>query len=212
MQSNRNKFETMDHKRFRQTRSLIADYYNGCKVGYVGPEGYRKSTDLVKFSRCIDELLLQGYIDPQLTIFLDLGCADGRVNVLMSYFVRQSIGIESDADILAESNQRSRHLALRLQRENLVLPPDNIALFHGNSLEAATYDGILNSTGVHFAQVDLFYTYITLHDLFAEKIATEAKTGALYLVYGFNKILPRYQGLELLISDVAAQGLVALYQ
>ena len=54
-------------------------------------------------------------------------------------------------------------------------------------------------------------TYITLHDLFAAKIAEKAKPKALYLVYGFSKILPRYQGLELFIPDVAAQGIVTLY-
>jgi hypothetical protein len=47
--------------------------------------------------------------------------------------------------------------------------------------------------------------------MFAAKIAAEAKAKALYLVYGFSKILPSYQGLELLIPDLASQGIVALY-
>ena len=64
---------------------------------------------------------------------------------------------------------------------------------------------------MRFNQIDLFYTYITLHDLFGAKIAAEAKSKALYLVYGFNKILPHYQGLKLLIPDLASQGIVALY-
>ena len=201
----------MDDVRLKQTVACIADYYNGCKVGYVGHEGYRKSTDLVKFARCIDELVSIGYIEPQHTTFLDLGCADGRVNILMSYFVKRSVGIEIDPEILAEFNPRKKELTQRLQSENLLQPPDNISLFNGNSLEVTTYEHIENTTNIRFEEIDLFYTYITLHDLFAAKIADEAKAKALYLVYGFSKILPRYQGLELLIPDVASQGIVALY-
>jgi len=202
----------MNDSRLQQTIATIADYYNGCKVGYVGHEGYRKSTDLYKFGKCIDELVAPGYIEPQHTTFLDLGCADGRVNVLMSYFVKSSVGIEIDPEILAEYRQRKKELTLELQRENLLQPPDNISLFKGNSLETSTYDLIENSIGVRFERIDLFYTYITLHDLFGAKIAEEAKPKALYLVYGFSKILPRYQGLELLVPDVASQGIVALYR
>ena len=201
----------MDDVRLKQTVACIADYYNGCKVGYVGHEGYRKSTDLAKFGKCMDELVALGYIEPQHTTFLDLGCADGRVNMLMSYFVKRSVGIEIDPEILGEFSPRKKELTYRLQSENLIQPPDNISLFHGNSLEAATYEHIRNAIHVRFDEIDLFYTYITLHDLFAAKIAEEAKAKALYLVYGFSKILPRYQGLELLIPDVASQGIVALY-
>jgi SAM-dependent methyltransferase len=201
----------MDDVRLKQTVACIADYYNGCKVGYVGHEGYRKSTDLAKFARCIDELVRLGFIDSDHTLFLDLGCADGRVNMLMSYFVKRSVGIEIDPEILAEFSPRKEELTHRIQSENLVQPPDNIFLFNGNSLEAATYEHIENTTNIRFEDIDLFYTYITLHDLFGAKIAEEAKPKALYLVYGFSNILPRYQGLELLIPDVASQGILALY-
>jgi len=201
----------MDNHRLRRTVDLVARYYDSCKVGYVGHEGYRKSTDLVKFARCTDELVALGYIEPQHTTFLDLGCADGRVNVLMSYFVKRSVGIEIDPEILAEFSPRKGELTHRIRRTNLIQPPDNITLFNGNSLEAATHEHIENTINVRFEEIDLFYTYITLHDLFAAKIAEEAKPKALYLVYGFSKILPRYQGLELLIPDVASQGIVALY-
>ena len=201
----------MDNHRLRRTVDLVARYYDSCKVGHVGHEGYRKSTVLVKFARCIDELVALGYIEPQHTTFLDLGCADGRVNVLMSYFVKRSVGIEIDPEILAEFSPRKGELTHRIRRTNLIQPPDNITLFNGNSLEAATHEHIENTINVRFEEIDLFYTYITLHDLFAAKIAEEAKPKALYLVYGFSKILPRYQGLELLIPDVASQGIVALY-
>ena len=201
----------MDKPRLSKTVDLIARYYDGCKVGYVGHEGYRKSTDLVKFARCIEELLRLGHIDPNRSLFLDFGCADGRVNVLMSYFVKVSAGIEIDPEILAEYKPRKEELDRRLHRANLIQPSTNIALFPGNSLEAATYEGIESTINLRFDEIDIFYTYITLHDLFAAKIAAEAKPKALYLVYGFNKILPHYQGLELLIPDLASQGIVALY-
>ena len=201
----------MDNSRLSKTVDLIARYYDGCKVGYVGHEGYRKSTDLVKFARCIDELVGLGLIDPNHALFLDLGCADGRVNVLMSYFVKLSVGIEIDPEILAEYNQRKEEVGDKLREANLIQPVDNITLFRGNSLEAATYEQIENTINLRFEEIDIFYTYITLHDLFGAKIAAEAKPKALYLVYGFNKILPRYQGLELLIPDLASQGIVALY-
>ena len=196
----------------RQTINLIAEYYDGHKVGYEGHLGYRKSTDLLKLGKCIDEMVSLGYVNPERTFFFDLGCGDGRVNVLVSYFVKGSIGIEIDSEILAEYGQRRRDIDLKLQKENLVTPPNNIALFHGNSLEAATYVNIFTRTGVRFGDVDLFYTYITLHDLFAEKIARDGKKGALYLVYGFSKVLPRYQGLEVLVQDLASQGIVTLYR
>jgi hypothetical protein len=201
----------MDNHRLRKTVDFIARYYESCKVGYVGHEGYRKSTDLAKFCKCIDELVALGYIEPQHTTFLDLGCADGRVNVLMSYFVKRSVGIEIDPEILAEFSPRKGELTHRLQSENLIQPPDNLSLFNDNSLEAATYEHIENTINVRFEEIDLFYTYITLHDLFGAKIAEEAKPNALYLVYGFSRILPRYQGLELIIPDVASQGILALY-
>jgi len=201
----------MDNLRLSKTVEFISGYYDNCKVGYVGHEGYRKSTDLAKFARCIAELMRLGHIDLNHTLFLDLGCADGRVNTLMSYFVKHSVGIEIDPEILAEYSPRKEELTHRIQSENLVQPPDNIFLFNGNSLEAATYERIERTINVRFEDIDLFYTYITLHDLFGAKIAAEAKPKALYLVYGFSKILPRYQGLELLIPDVASQGILALY-
>lgn len=201
----------MADSRLQQTIATIANYYNGCKVGYVGHEGYRKSTDLVKFARCIAELVRLDLIDPKRTLFLDLGCADGRVNVLMSYFVKLSLGIEIDPEILAEYNPRKEELGHKLQRANLIQPINNITLLLGNSLEATTYEQLESTINVRFEEIDIFYTYITLHDLFGAKIAAKAKPKALYLVYGFNKILPRYQGLELLIPDLASQGIVTLY-
>jgi len=175
-------------------------------------EGYRKSTDLQKFTHCILDLQHHGFLDPRRTTFVDLGCADGRVNVMVSYAVRKSIGIEIDSEILDEYVPMKSELTSKLQEAGLILPPDNIAVFHGSSLEDATYARILQKTGISLESIDLFYTYITLHDLFGEMIAQKAKPGALYLVYGFSKILPRYDGMELLLPDVGGQGIAALYR
>jgi SAM-dependent methyltransferase len=194
-----------------ETIETVAEFYDGCKVGYQGFEGYRKSTDLAKLGRCVLRLLAEGFLSPGRTVFTDLGCGDGRVNVLLSYFVRHSVGIEIDADILAEFSPLLAGLTRRLERAKLPPPPRNISLFRGDSLDGRTYTDILKATGVRFGDVDLFYTYITLHDLFAGKIAREAKPGALYLLYGFGRILPRYRGLELLVPDLGSQGIVALY-
>jgi len=201
----------MNHNYLNETTSLIAQFYEPYKVGYEGTQGYRKSSDLTKLAHCIQVLESHRLLDVKKTIFADLGCADGRVNILMSYFVKKSIGIEIDHDILSEFTPRKRDLCQKLKRKDLNLPPDNIHLVYGNSLESSTYERISNETGVNFSDIDLFYTYITLHDLFAEKIAREAKSGALYLVYGFHKIIPRYKGLNVVIADVGSQGIATLY-
>jgi len=203
--------EPLNDSRLTRTLSLIGSFYDVCKAGYQGHEGYRKSTDLEKFADCVKELVAKGLIDPERTIFADLGCADGRVNVLMSYFVKQSIGIEIDPDILAEYEPRKKALLQRIAQAGLETPPDNICLFEGSSLAPSVYPGIYRETGVRFADVDLFYTYITLHEVFAEKIRQDAKEGALYLVYGFHRVLPAYPGLELLIPDVGGQQIASLF-
>lgn len=199
-------------ERLKQTMALIANFYDGCRHGYEGHEGYRKSTDLFKLSRGIEELEALGLLDCDRTVFADLGCADGRVNLLMSYFVRLSLGIEIDGEILAEYGPRKAELESRLRQAGLEPPPCNLALFHGSSPAPETYAAIQAQHDISFSDIDLFYTYITLHDVFAEKIAAEAKPGALYLVYGFNRILPRYEHLEVMIPDLGSQGIAALYR
>lgn len=201
----------MDWTLLDKTMAVVAGFYDGYKVGYQGCEGYRKSTDLAKLGRCVAHLVADGFVVPGRTTFTDLGCADGRVNVLMSYFVRQSVGVEIDGEILAEFSPRLAELRGLLTRATLPLPPDNIFLLRGDSLDGGAYERILAMTGLRFGDMDLFYTYITLHDLFADKIAREARKGALYMIYGFSRILPRYDGLELLVPDLGGQGIVALY-
>jgi hypothetical protein len=130
----------MNHNYLNETTSVIAQFYEPYKVGYEGSQGYRKSSDLAKLAHCIQVLRSQHLIDGKKTIFADLGCVDGRVNILMSYFVKKSIGIEMDHDILSEFTPRKRNLCQALQRKNLNLPPDNIHLFWGNFLDRNIYN------------------------------------------------------------------------
>jgi SAM-dependent methyltransferase len=195
-----------------RTLKLTVDYFDGRKVGCFGNAGYRKTTDLSKFRACIEDLTGSGIIRPRSAVFADLGCGDGRVNLLMSYFVRLSIGIEIDSEILSEYGPRKNELFSILKSEGAVLPPENIFLFQGSSLDDKIFDEIRSRTGVDFGDVDLFYTYITLHDVFAEKIAERGRPGAYYLVYGFSRVLPGYESLELVNPDVGARAIAALFR
>ena len=60
--------------------------------------------------------------------------------------------------------------------------------------------------------MDLFYTYLTMQEEFAALVARKAKPGALFMVYGLDRILPRYSGLRLLTPDWALEGILALYR
>ncbi len=202
----------MKSRDLQRTMKLATDYFDGRKVGCFGNTGYRKTTDLSKFHACVEDLANSGIIRPRSCVFADLGCGDGRVNLLMSYFVRLSIGIEIDSEILSEYRPRKNELISILKSEGAVLPPENIFLVQGNSLDNRTFDEIRSRTGVDFGDVDLFYTYITLHDVFAEKIAERGRPGAYYLVYGFSRVLPGYESFELVNPDVGAQAIAALFR
>ena len=191
---------------------LIADWFDARKVGDRGNQGFRKSTDLRDMIACLEELEERGFVHPDRTVFLDLGCADGRVNVIASYFVRLSLGIEIDDEFLEEYEPARAELAGRLKGEGIAAPPDNVRLFEGDSLEEGTYRRIREAAGVGFLDVDFFFTYITLHDLFGEMIAQRAAPGSFYMVYGFSKVLPRYDGMEMVLPDVGGRGIAALYR
>lgn len=195
-----------------RTMKLTADYFDGRKAGCFGNAGYRKTTDLSKFGACIEDLVSSRIVRPGRSVFTDLGCGDGRVNLLMSYFVRLSIGIEIDSEILSEYGPRKAELVSILKDKGAALPPENIFLFHGSSLDDRTFDEIQSGTGIDFRDIDLFYTYITLHDVFAEKIAERGRPGAYYLVYGFSRVLPRYESFELINPDVGARSIAALFR
>jgi len=161
---------------------------------------------------CADRLIGEEIIKPDETAFLDLGCADGRVNLFFSYLVRLSVGIELDEWTLEEYNPLRAELDKTLQEEGLLSPPANIFLFHGDSTDKTLHDSIAHKTGAGIESFDLFYTYLIMHEEFAEMLAEKAKKGSIFMVYGLNKILPRYPGFRLLQNLSPMEGILALYQ
>ena len=190
----------------------VAQFYGQRKVGDVGPLGFRRSTDLMKLLACLDRLLDEKIINPDATKFLDLGCADGRVNVFLSYLVKISVGIELDEWTLEEYDPLKSKLKVVLKEEGFLSPPENICLFHGDSTDRRVHQKIDQETGVGLEDFDLFYTYLVMHEEFAELLAERAKRGSVFMVYGLQKILPSYHGLRLFDQISPMEGILVLYQ
>jgi len=196
----------------KKSLSKVAEFYDQRKVGAVGPLGFRRSTDLMTLLVCADRLIGEEIIKPDETAFLDLGCADGRVNLFFSFLVRLSVGIELDEWTLEEYDPLRGELENTLQQEGLLSPPENIFLFHGDSTDKTLHDAITHETGMGIGSFDLFYTYLIMHEEFAEMLAERAKRGSIFMVYGLNKILPRYPGFRLLQNLSPMESILALYQ
>jgi SAM-dependent methyltransferase len=195
----------------RSTLEAVARFYDERKVGDVGPLGFRRSTDLRTLLACLPALLREGILSPGETRFLDLGCADGRVNVFLSYFAKISVGIEMDEWTLDEYGPLKDRLQQVLGKQKLPPPPDNIVVFHGDSTEDSLQKEILSRSGVAFEDFDLFYTYLVMHEEFADLIAREAKRDAVFLVYGVDKVLPRYEGLRRIDPLSPIGGILGVY-
>ena len=196
----------------KKSLSKVAEFYDRRKVGAVGPLGFRRSTDLMTLLACVDLLIGEEIIKPDKTAFLDLGCADGRVNLFFSYLVRVSVGIELDEWTLEEYDPLRSELENTLEKEGFLSPPSNIFLFHGDSTDKTLHDTITREAGIGIESFDLFYTYLIMHEEFAEMLAEKAKGGSIFMVYGLNKILPKYPGFRLLQNLSPMEGILALYQ
>lgn len=196
----------------KKTLLTVAEYYDQKKVGDSGPLGFRRSTDLTRLMSCVDNLVNMGVLDPGRSVFLDMGCADGRVNVLMSYIMKRSIGIELDEWTLEEYGSLKSELENVLLTQELPLPPDVISLFHGDSMDETVHEVLYDRTGIRFGEIDLFYTYLTMQPEFGELIARKAKKGAVFMVYGLAGIIPELDGFKLLTRDKPMEGILALYQ
>ena len=201
----------LDNK-LKETLLKVSEFYDSRKVGDAGPLGFRRSTDLARLSVCIEQLTMQGLFTPGEALFLDMGCADGRVNVLFSYLTRESVGIEIDEWTLDEYSPLVNELKHELLKNGLDLPPENISLFHGDSTDKNLYKLVSDSVGINFHDFDIYYTYLTLHNEFAGLITREAKKGALFIIYGLERILPRFDGLRLLTPEAPMEGILAVYQ
>ena len=195
-----------------RTLLQVVEFYDRRKVGDVGHLGFRRSSDLLKVLSCLRTMLGQSLLVPANALFLDMGCADGRVNVLLSYLAKTSVGIELDEWTLDDYRPLRRELDVLLTEKGLALPQRNIFLYHGDSTDQSLHDRIHRETGVSFDRFDLFYTYLTMQEEFAELIARKAKPGAVFMVYGLEKIIPRFNGFRLLTPERPLEGIVALYQ
>jgi len=199
-------------KTLERTLLQVVEFYDRRKVGDVGHLGFRRSSDLSKVLLYLRRMIDQGLFVTAKALFLDMGCADGRVNVLMSYVAKTSVGIELDEWTLDDYRPLRRELDALLGERGLPLPGKNIFLYHGDSMDESLHDRIRHETGVRFDQFDVFYTYLTMQEEFAELIARKAKPGALFMIYGLEKILPRFTGLRLLTPERPPEGIIALYQ
>jgi hypothetical protein len=195
----------------KETLMKVAHFYDQRKVGDVGFLGFRRSTDLRKLATCLLTMIERCLLVPQESLFLDMGCADGRVNVLLSYLVKKSVGIEVDEWTLEEYAPLRVGLEATLESNQLLLPPENICLFHGDTLDPSLHERVYDQAGVHFEEYDLFYTYLTMQEEFAALIAQRAKPGSVFMVYGLEKILPGLDGFRLL-TETALEGILALYE
>jgi hypothetical protein len=199
-------------KTMEQTLLQVVEFYDGRKVGEAGNLGFRRSSDLSRVLACLRTMIDQGHFVPGVDHFLDMGCADGRVNVLLSYLAKTSVGIELDEWTLDEYRPLREEVNALIAERGLVLPRKNIFLFHGDSTDGSLHDRIEREAGVRFDQFDVFYTYLTMQAEFAELIASKAKPGALFMVYGLDKIMPHLPGLCLLTPERPLEGIIALYQ
>ena len=130
----------------------------------------------------------------------------------MSYVLKSSVGVELEEWTLEEYGSLRRELDSELGREGLPLPPDNIFLFHGDSMDKAVHQAIFETTGMKIEDFDLFYTYLTMLDEFAEMISGQAKKGSVFMVYGLAEVLPKYKGLRILEHLSPLKNTIALYR
>lgn len=202
----------VDFRKIRPSMKYVAKFFDSRKVGHVGPLGFRRSTDLSRLLAGLEELIDKNILKPFALNFFDMGCGDGRVNILLSYICNKSIGVEIDGWTIEEYSILKPDLEKYLSEHKSTMPPDNIYLFEGDALDAKLHGNIFEETGIAFEKIDLFYTYLTMHEEFADLISRKAKPGALFMVYGLEKIMPRYDKLEILTPHTPIEGILALYR
>lgn len=190
----------------------VAEFYDQRLVGTVGPLGFRRTTELRRLLSCLPALVRAGLLDVGRSRFLDLGCGDGRVNILMSYVTEFSVGVEIDEWILDEYAHLRPLLDKALRARGLREPPRNVALVHGDATQWSTFETLVRKHGIAFGEFDLFYTFLTAHEAFASLIALHGKPGCTFLVYGMNRVFACYEGLELIRSLTPLSDALAVYR
>ena len=190
----------------------LSQFFDARRVGDVGPLGFRRSTNLTTLLACAERLIAENIIIPGQSAFLDMGCADGRVNLFFSYLMRVSVGVELDEWTLDEYAPLKQDLEESLKDAGVGLPNENIYLFQGDATDEAVHGQISHETSLSLADFDFFYTYLIMHEEFAHMLAEKAKKGAVYMVYGLHKIMPRYPGFRLMRELSPMEGVLALYE
>ena len=190
----------------------VARFYDARQAGDSGPLGFRRTSELGKLLTCLPPLARAELLIPGQSRFLDLGCGDGRVNVLLSYLTDVSVGVEQDQWTLDEYLPLKRELDARLDDLELALPPDNVRLFCGDSTSAEVHGAIRQSAGLELSDFDLFYAFVAGPDPLAELVATRGRPGSVYLVYSMNRVFPRHPGLRLVESLSPLGDVLAVYQ
>ncbi len=196
----------------RNSLKKLAEFFDARQVGDVGPLGFRRSTNLTTLLKCAERLMAENTIIPERSAFLDLGCADGRVNLFFSFLMHASVGVELDEWTLDEYAPLKKELAETLKASGMLFPSENVHLFHGDATDEAVHGRIVQETGLNLADFDFFYTYLIMHEEFAHMLARKAKKGAIYMVYGLHKIMPRYSGFRLMKELSPMEGVLALYE
>ena len=196
----------------RNSVKKLAGFFDARQVGDVGPLGFRRSTNLTTLLACAEHLINENIIKPDRSTFLDLGCADGRVNLFFSFLMRLSVGIELDEWTLDEYDPLRKELLGTLKGAGMTQPNENIHLFHGDATDEAVHEQIFQETTLALSDFDFFYTYLIMHEEFAHMLAEKAKKGAIYMVYGLHKIMPRYPGFRLMKELSPMEEVLALYE
>lgn len=186
-------------------------FFDARQVGDIGALGFRRTTEISRILPCLDPLIRQGLLTPGKTRFLDMGCGDGRVNLLFGYLAEVSVGVELDDWILEEYTGLRDRFDNWMRQKGLPRPSGDIHLFCGDTLDPAVHDSITKCTGLGLRDFDLFYTYLTMQEEFAGLIAQEARPGAAFLIYGLESIQPRFPGLRLLTPGRSMNGVLAVY-
>jgi hypothetical protein len=198
------------YDRLAATLDFLCGFCDRRKAGQAGPDGFRRSTDLGTLLPGLMRLAEAGVLDAQRTNFLELGCADGRVNLLVGYLVKSSVGVELEDWILEEYEPLRRELEVELTNRDLLPLPGNVSLFLGDSIERDVYGRIRERTGLALEDFNVFYTYLWMQAEYAKMIFERARPGAVLLVYGPDRLRSDLEGLRL--DDELSSSNLAVYR
>lgn len=191
------------------TLEAVARFYDARAVGHLGPEGYRRTTPLADLLAGLPRLIELGVLESGVSTWLDSGCGDGRVSRLVSYLVRASIGIELEDWILSEQAELAAELQGVLAQGGHLALPENVSFLCGDALAGETHAEMAKETGLAVGEIDVFYTFLCLHQEIAGLMVERARDGAHLVVYGLDLIVPELPGLvRVEAEDLLARRLV----